>query len=300
LVILSTATLADAPPRPEPTLFDSPPPPPIVEMFLPLVMGGTGPPPTEVCNPSAELGETCWTFQYPNSGNVLCGCDGEDCPVPTHGECIFRFGGWHDITETGQTADFYMSEGLTYHLSFDREIWSTEWPFQYEYDTLDVYLVTPGGHHHHLFEFTNLDHGTEWGISAISIGPAVTGMYSLLFVAITDEEKDPAFPGLTNFFIDNIILREWGDCKECVICQVLDEPPVEFCEQGHADDCIGCCPDGNDCDGLDPHCPILPPPHFYREVGRYTECYETLSFQIPIPDDWPTDAHPAPPLRELH
>lgn len=264
------------------TVFDSPL---STSIFMPFVSRNWRygyEPDNLVCNPSAEFGEFCWTLAYPGTGNVLCGCDGEECPVPTDGDCEFRFGGWHDMVETSQSAPFYLSEGLTYHLSLDWQMRTDEEPLD-AYDTLDLYLVVPGGYHHHLFSVTNLNLFVEvWTTFGISIGPGVSGEYSLLFVAITDPEKSPEWPGTTNFYIDNLLLAEWGDCKECVVCQLLDQPPETFCDQGHEDDCDGCCPGGDDCAGLDPQCPVLPPPHFYREIDRWTECYESTTFVVPI------------------
>jgi len=36
--------------------------------------------------------------------------------------------------------------------------------------------------------------------------------------------------------------------------------------------CEGCCPSGENCRGLDPGCPVLPPPIQWRLVGRRTIC----------------------------
>lgn len=282
LAFITAIVSAQAPrPTPEPSLFSSPVP---LEnpVFLPFVGKNavtTPPPPvTEICNPSAEQGETCWTFSYPNSGNVLCGCDGEECPEPVDGDCLFRFAGWHDMVETGQTADFWLDAQLVYALLIPLQVWSDEWSLDDE-DTLDIYLVVPGGYHHHLLDASNLAE-QGWRALDISISPGVTGYYSLLFVAITDEEKEGPWPGRTNFYIDDLRLYEWGGCKECVVCQLLDQPPETFCDQGHEDDCDDCCPSGDDCAGLDPQCPVLPPPHFYRELDRWATCYETQALTI--------------------
>jgi len=248
-----------------------------------------------VCNPGAEYGEYCWVFNYPNSGNILEDCDNENCPYPAEGDNIFRYGGWHGRTDTGQSADFHLDRRFTYDLSALIQVWTTEGHLA-PYDTLDVYLVQPNGHHLHLFYTSNQTMWIEmWKEYRITISPGQTGPHSLLFVAVTDQEKGDG-GGLTNFFVDAIVLREWGDCKECVLCQLQDEPPIEVCTQGQGADCEGCCPDGDDCDGLDPQCPVTKPPlPPYRVVGREAECYDTIRMVLPI-DDWVVD--PRPVLRE--